>query len=86
MSFFLSFFRYKIDGNTIRSPMTAVNMISAVNSPKWTIGTNRLNIVTPKPIDSISDEVKIALPLINVAAFIEMLIGNPCDALMLILR
>ena len=61
-----------MDGNTIRSPMTAVNMISAVNNPKWTIGTNRLNMVTPKPIDSISDEVRIARPLTIVAALIEL--------------
>ena len=53
-----------MDGKSRISPITAINIIMELNIPKWPVGTNLLNIITPNPMDRIRDESRIALPLI----------------------
>ena len=70
-----------IDGKTTMSPITAVIIIIALNMPKFIVGTNLLNTSTPKPIQSISDDERIALPLRKTTVFTEFVQYFPafCD-------
>ena len=54
-----------IEGKTTRSPITAVIIIIALSMPKLIVGTNQLNTINPKPMHSISDDERIALPFIG---------------------
>jgi hypothetical protein len=60
-----------MEGKTTRSPITAVIIIIALNMPKLIVGTNLLNINTPKPIQSISDDKSIALPFRKITVLID---------------